>query len=87
MENEVKEVLEEELTNESVKTNRKNSKVMIFGVVALAGALLFKFRNKINAKVEGLMIKSLTKKGYVISTQAPEEFEVISENLIKSFEE
>lgn len=84
MENEVKEVLEEELTNESVNVNRKGPKALILGVVALAGALLFKFRNKISTKIETRMVNKLTKKGYVIN--APGSFEAISDNIINGLE-
>ena len=67
MENEVKELLDDELNNELGKVNRKASKGMILGITAVAvSALLFRFRNKINTKIEGSMVRKLSKKGYTV---------------------
>lgn len=79
MENEVKETLEEGMTTETGKLNGKKSKAIIVGGVAIASMLLFKFRNKINAKIENAMVKKLTKKGYNI--QSPKETEAFVEGL------
>lgn len=70
MENEVKEVLEEGLNTETGNVNRKSPKVMILGIVAVTTALLLKFRNKISAKIENIMVNKLDKKGYFIQKPA-----------------
>ena len=89
MEKELNEViLEEELGNETVKTKRDFSKVKVLGIAAMASvtALLFKFRKKINTKIEGRMVKSLTKKGYTIldPVNTSEISEKIEETLLEN---
>lgn len=83
MENEVKEViLDEELGNEVVaKVDRKTPKLVILGGITAVAALLFKFRNKINAKIEGNMVKKLTKRGYVVNS--PAELKEIEEEIFE----
>ena len=68
MENEVKELLEEEMETEVGEVNRKPSKAKILGVAVIASvtALLLKFRKKIGSKIEGVMVKKLNKKGYTV---------------------
>ena len=66
MENEVKEVLDEVAENEVVTTNRKSPKAAIIGIAAATVALLVAFRKKIGAKIDGRMVKRLTKKGYSV---------------------
>ena len=84
MENEVKEVLDEVVGNESSNVSRKSSKVAIFGLAATAVALLVAFRKKISARVDGRMVKRLTKRGYTVHT--PVEVEVIPDNLLEEIE-
>ena len=78
MENKVTEAMEEGLNTETGKVNRA-PKLVILGGLATVGALLFKFRNKINTKIEGAMVKKLTKKGYEIL--APKVVEVPVEQI------
>lgn len=80
MENEVKEVLDEVTGNETVNTKRKSSKVAIIGIATTAVALLVAFRKKIGAKIDGRMVKRLTKKGYTVNS--PVDLEVISDDLL-----
>lgn len=85
MENEVKEVLDEELGNELGNVNRKSSKVKILGIATVTAvtAVLLKFRNKINARIERKMVNKLTKKGY--SVISPVDSEKIADELLESF--
>lgn len=80
MENEVKEVLVEEVVNneETVMVDNKPSKALLIGGLVAIGAILFKFRNKIGTKLDGFMVKKLTKKGY--SVYSPTDLEVISDD-------
>lgn len=67
MENEVVELLDEEVVVAEVAQANHAPVAIILGVVGVtAAALLFKFRHKINAKIENNMVKKLTKKGYVV---------------------
>lgn len=80
-EKELNEVMEG-VVNESETVNRKPSKVAIFGIVAVTvTGLLLGFRKKISAKIEGSMVKRLTKKGYTIFE--PEA----SEKVVEAFTE
>lgn len=78
MENEVKEVLDEVVENEAVTTNRKPAKAAIIGIAAATVALLVAFRKKIGAKIDGRMVKRLTKKGYTIDS--PVDLKAISDD-------
>lgn len=83
MEKEVKELLDEGLSNELDNVSRKSSRGTLLGVAAIAvtTALLFKFRNKIGSKIDKIMVKKLTNKGYAV--HAPAELELISDELLE----
>lgn len=82
MNNEVKEVLDEELVNEIGNVN-KPSKGAFLGITAAVAAsvLLFKFRKKIGSRIDKVMANKLTKKGYTVCS--PKELENIGEELLE----
>ena len=85
MEKELQEVMGEEMVNELEEVNKKPSKGAVLGIaVAAVAGVLFAFRKKINAKIEGSMVKKLSKKGYTIIK--PELGETISEKVLEAFE-
>ena len=89
MENLENELLNEEVNNGLEEVTRKPSKVKIIGIAALASvtALLLKFRKKIGTRIEGVMVKKLSKKGYtvlepMVSTEIAEKIdETLLDNL------
>lgn len=78
MEKEVTEVLEEGVVNELENVKPKPSKVAFIGfAAAITAGLLLVFRKKIATKVEGSMVKKLTKKGYTIYKPMITEDEIL----------
>ena len=78
MENE-KNVLVEEAGNLTEEINHKTSKVAILGIAAVtAAALLLKFRRKISSKIENVMVRKLSKKGYAVLPEIDISEEVVN---------
>lgn len=81
---ELQEVMGEEMVNELEEVNNKPSKGAVLGIaIAAVAGVLFAFRKKINAKIEGSMVKKLSKKGYTVIE--PKLSEEIQDKILETF--